>query len=51
MERLRLTGPRSIIGRGMVVHAAPDDLVSQPTGNAGARLATGVIGWDAPDGD
>jgi Cu-Zn family superoxide dismutase len=32
-----------VIGRGMVVHAQPDDF-SQPVGNAGPRVAVGVIG-------
>ena len=36
-----------IIGRGVVVHAKPDD-GSQPTGNAGDRLAVGVIGVRNP---
>jgi len=36
-------GPESIIGRGLIVHADPDDYRTQPTGNAGARLACGVI--------
>ena len=36
-------GPASIIGRGLIVHAEPDDYKSQPVGNAGARLACAVI--------
>jgi superoxide dismutase, Cu-Zn family len=36
-------GPGNIIGRGLIVHADPDDFRTQPTGNAGARLACGVI--------
>ena len=32
-----------IAGRALVVHAAPDDYTSQPSGNAGARVACGVI--------
>jgi Cu-Zn family superoxide dismutase len=36
-------GPASIIGRGLIVHADPDDYTTQPTGNAGARIACGVI--------
>jgi len=33
----------SIVGRGIVVHADPDDFKTQPTGNSGARVACGVI--------
>lgn len=46
---LTLQGPDSIIGRGVVVHANPDDLVTQPTGNAGPRVAVGVIGYAGPE--
>lgn len=33
----------SILGKGLIVHADPDDYVTQPTGNSGKRLACGVI--------
>ena len=36
-------GQNNIIGRSVIVHAQPDDYKSQPVGNAGARLACGVI--------
>lgn len=45
---MKMSGPGSIIGRGMIVHANPDDLKTQPTGNAGGRLACGVIGVAKP---
>lgn len=41
---LTFYGKNSIIGRGIIVHAGEDDLNSQPTGNAGSRVACGVIG-------
>ncbi len=40
---MKLNGPESIVGHGLIVHAKPDDF-SQPTGNAGGRVAQGVIG-------
>lgn len=42
--KLRLAGPHSIIGRAVIVHEKADDLKSQPTGDAGGRVAGGVIG-------
>ena len=36
-------GPANIVGRGLIIHADPDDYKTQPTGNAGARIACGVI--------
>ena len=32
-----------IVGKGLIVHAMPDDYKTQPTGNAGARIACAVI--------
>lgn len=40
---LSLDGPESIVGLSVIVHAAPDDYVTQPTGNSGGRQACGVI--------
>ncbi|XP_042516385.1 superoxide dismutase [Cu-Zn]-like isoform X2 [Macadamia integrifolia] len=48
--QIPLSGPNSIIGRAVVVHADPDDLgkggheLSKSTGNAGGRIACGIIG-------
>ena len=37
-------GPTTdIVGKGLIVHRDPDDYKTQPTGNAGPRLACAVI--------
>ena len=34
-----------IIGRTVVIHRDPDDFKTQPSGNAGKKIACGVIRW------
>ncbi len=34
---------KDIIGRTVVIHSMPDDFTSQPSGNAGNKIACGVI--------
>ena len=41
--QLTLDGPHSIVGRAVIVHEKADDLKTQPTGNAGGRVACGVV--------
>jgi Cu-Zn family superoxide dismutase len=41
---VQLHGKHSVIGHGLIVHAKADDLKTQPTGDAGGRVAQGVIG-------
>jgi Cu-Zn family superoxide dismutase len=45
---MKLNGSDSIIGHAVIVHEKVDDLKTQPTGNAGGRLACGVIGVAKP---
>lgn len=47
-DMLTFEGPDSIIGRGVIVHAASDDFTTQPTGNSGGRVACGAIGITKP---
>lgn len=49
-SQIPLSGPNSVVGRAFVIHEAEDDLgkggheLSSTTGNAGGRLACGVVG-------
>jgi Cu-Zn family superoxide dismutase len=42
------SGDRAIVGRALIVHGQPDDLTSQPAGNAGPRVGCGVVGVAKP---
>ena len=42
-KTIHLTGEDSIIGKAVIIHEKVDDYKTQPTGNAGARIACGVI--------
>ncbi len=43
-KAMKLSGDDSIVGHAVIVHEKADDLKTQPTGDAGGRLACGVIG-------
>jgi Cu-Zn family superoxide dismutase len=45
---MKLSGSDSIVGHAVIVHEKADDLKTQPTGDAGGRLACGVIGIAKP---
>jgi Cu-Zn family superoxide dismutase len=47
-KMLKFSGENSILGHAVIVHEKEDDLKSQPVGNAGGRLACGVIGVAKP---
>lgn len=32
-----------ILGRSIIVHASPDDFMTQPSGNSGTKIACGII--------
>ena len=37
------TAADSVVGRSVIVHAKADDFATQPSGNAGSRMACGLI--------
>ena len=37
------TGANGVVGKGLVVHADPDDLKTDPGGNSGDRIGCGVV--------
>jgi len=47
-KMMKLAGSDSIVGHAVIVHEKADDLKTQPTGDAGGRLACGVIGVAKP---
>ncbi|MHB1423926.1 MAG: superoxide dismutase family protein [Gemmataceae bacterium] len=46
---IALSGPHAIIGRAVIIHGGVDDEKSDPAGNAGPRIAGGVVGIASPE--
>ncbi len=40
---LTFGGPTSLLGHAVIVHEKADDLVTQPSGDAGGRIACGIV--------
>jgi len=36
-------GPTAIVGKSVILHAKRDDMKTQPTGDAGGRIACGIV--------
>jgi superoxide dismutase, Cu-Zn family len=50
-KQIALGGRHGIIGRSVIIHAKADDLKSDPAGDAGPRIAGGVVGRGHPPAD
>lgn len=48
MKGISIAGKNPILGRAIIVHAKRDDLKTNPAGDAGPRIAYGVIGIAQP---
>ena len=48
LDGASLTGAKSIVGRGVIIHEKPNDPSQPPIGAAGSRQACGVIGIAEP---
>ncbi|TVR28840.1 MAG: superoxide dismutase family protein [Balneolaceae bacterium] len=48
-HKVELSGRYSVLGLAVIVHEQRDDLVTQPVGDAGARIGCGIIGTANPD--
>lgn len=47
VARATMAGPNGLLdadGAAVVIHAGPDDYVTDPSGNSGGRIACGVLG-------
>jgi superoxide dismutase, Cu-Zn family len=43
LKGVSVGGANDVVGHGLIVHRDPDDYKTQPTGNAGPRIACAVI--------
>jgi Cu-Zn family superoxide dismutase len=50
IPELTLVGTYGVVGHAVIVHAGADDFTSQPGGDAGDRVACGVIEWGTDSG-